>query len=287
MPRQPIFHTAEALPAQRRALAERAMSRFPGAFQTEVDAQRWLNAILMPASARWAFVGNAKTGSTSIKRFLFLLEFGVPLTVGFDPSTDINSDAISHHLARAGVFRSVPAIPSGLMLMSRALRLAASRHPVSRAISSFNYICQTDAVRSNWLVGERLRMNATCGFDWSCDRFNHAGFLKFLDHLDLIGQQPGDPIEDPHLRPQVRNVRPDLFKPDLVGRTEDLHGFFRAIAERLDTPLPREVDLPVSNRQTTVPKAEALISAESKRRIAKVFAADFDWLNEDVDSWKP
>ncbi len=287
MPRQPIYHTAEAPPPQRRAMAERTLARFPGAFGTEAEALRWLNGISMPASSRWAFVGNAKTGSSSIKRFLFMLEFGMPLTVSFESPSDINPDAVSHALTRAGVFRALPSIPSGLMLMSRALRLAASRHPVSRAISSFNYICQTDVERSPWLLGERLRMNATCGFDWSKDRFTHAGFLKFLDHLALINQHQGDPVEDPHLRPQVRNVRPDIFKPDLLGRTEDLHGFFRAIAERLDRPLPADVDLPISNRQNSAAMAEALISGESKRRIATVFAADFHWLNEDVDSRPP
>lgn len=287
MPRQPIFHTAEALPPQRRAIAERALVRFPGAFLNEGEALRWLNRISMPASSRWAFVGNAKTGSSSIKRFLFLLEFGIPLTVSFDSPSDINPDAVSHALTRAGVFRTLSSIPSGLMLLSRALRLATSRHPVARAISSFNYICQTDIESSPWMLGERLRMNATCGFDWSKDRFTPDGFLKFLDHLALINQQSGEPIDDPHLRPQVRNVRPEIFKPDLVGRTENLHGFFRAIAERLDTPLPPDIDLPISNRQNSATMADTLITSESKRRIASVFAADFQWLNEDVDSWAP
>jgi len=98
MPRQPIYHTAEAPPPQRRAMAERTLSHFPGAFGTEAEALRWLNGISMPASSRWAFVGNAKTGSSSIKRFLFLLEFGMPLTVNFKSPSDINPDALSPRL---------------------------------------------------------------------------------------------------------------------------------------------------------------------------------------------
>jgi hypothetical protein len=283
----PIFHTPDTLRPQRIAMADRAMNRFPGKFPTQESALDFLSDITMPASGRWAYIGNAKTGTSSTKRFLFQLEFGVPLSVSYEPRIDVNTDAVSHALARSGVFRALPNIASGLNALNKSLRLATARHPVARALSSFNYLSLTDAECSPWLAIERIRMNATVGFDWTKDRYTHDGFIKFLNHLAENERRTGDVIDDPHLRPQVRNVRPDIYRPDLIGRTENLPAFFCAVAERLDTPLPDNLaDLP-SNQQDVAVTPDALLSKDSKRLMAEVFAADFDWLNEDVDSWKP
>ena len=283
----PDFHTPDPLHAARRAMAERAVKRFPEVFAGEDDALSYLNHITLPASQRWAFIGNAKCGTSSVKRFLFHLEFGVPLTVSFLSPTDINPDAVSHALTRSGVFRTLPNLRGGLNFLPQTLRLAIARHPVARALSSFTYICQTDVESSPWLVGERLRMNATTGFDWSKDRFTHDGFIKFLTHLSRIDPSQGGVIDDPHLRPQVRNVRPGFFKPDVLGRTEDLPAFFRAVADRLEVAMPDGAELPASNSTKSATRAAALVTAQSRALLAKVFAEDFTWLNEDVDSWKP
>ena len=211
----------------------------------------------------------------------------MPLSVNFAPLIDINTDAVSHALSRSGVFRTLPHVGSGLNVHAGAFRITTARHPVARALSSFNYICLTDAESSPWLVNERLRMNATVGFDWSRDRNTQGGFVKFLEHLLANERQTGAVIDDPHLRPQVRNVRPDVFNPALVGRTEDLGAFYRKIAEHFDTPMPANWVPPASNRLDSEAGAATLISAQTKRLMAEVFAADFTWLNEDVDSWKP
>lgn len=283
----PVFHSADALLPQRKQMAERAQKRFPKAFLTPEIALEYLSNISVPASERWAYVNNAKTGTSSTKRFLFHLEFGVPLTVNFEPLVDINADAVSHALSRAGVFRTLPHIVSGLLVLKNALRLATARHPVLRAMSSFNYLCLTDAESSPWLVNQRLRMNAMCGFDWSKDPGTHDGFVKFLTYLLDVEQRKGEVIDNPHLRPQVHNIRPEVFKPDLIGRTEDLPSFFRAIAERFDTAMPVDWVPPASNRLDSVANADALLSPQTEALMAQVFADDFTWLNEDVDSWNP
>ena len=283
----PVFHSAETLMPQRKAMAERAMKRWPDTFLTPEIALDYLATISMPASERWAYANNAKSGTSSTKRFLFHLEFGVPLSVNFEPLIDINADAVSHALSRSGVFRTLPHVVGGLNVLNKAFRITTARHPVARAVSSFNYICLTDAESSPWLVNQRLRMNATVGFDWSRDRNTHDGFVKFLDHLLDNERQTGEVIDNPHLRPQVRNVRPDVFKPALVGRTEDLASFYRKIAEHFDTPMPDNWQPPASNRLDSEAGAATLISPQTKRLMAEVFAADFTWLNEDVDSWKP
>ena len=53
MPQNPVFHSAEAVMPQRRAMAERAMNRFPGTFLTTEIALDYLANITTPASGRW------------------------------------------------------------------------------------------------------------------------------------------------------------------------------------------------------------------------------------------
>lgn len=275
-----IFVTEEATPQLRNAMAERAMERWPGAFHRGDEALEWLTHTITPASEAWVYLGNAKTGTTSTKSFLFQLEFGAPLTVHFEPPRDINPDGIAHAMARSGVFRSLPNMPKGLKTLREALRLVTARHPSSRAVSSFRYLCLSDEQASPWLLAERLRLNAVTGFDWSTDRYTHRGFLKFLDYVDETSNQPGQLRDNPHIRPQVRNVRPDLYQPHLIGRTEDLPAFFRAIAERLNRPLPPDVAKIEANRNDKAAPGEELLTPESRRRLGQVFAKDYDWLNE-------
>jgi Sulfotransferase family len=280
MPAQ-IFVTEEATPQLRNALADRAMERWPGAFHRSDEALDWLSHMITPVSEAWVYLGNAKSGTTSTKTFLFHLEFGAPVTVHFEPPRDINPDGIAHAMQRAGVFRSISNLPKGLKTLREALRLVTARHPSSRAVSSFRYLCLSDELASPWLLAERLRLNALTGFDWAVDRHTHRGFLKFLDYVEATSNQPGQLRDNPHIRPQVRNVRPDLYQPHLIGRTEDLPAFFRAIAERLDRPLPQALAEIEANRNDASEPREDLLTPESRRRLAQVFAADYDWLNEE------
>jgi hypothetical protein len=281
-----LFDAAEAAPGKRKALAERAMEQHPESFLRIDEAVDFLRQVFVPASLRWAYCGSGKTGTSSTKRFLFELEFGHPLTVSLRRDADMNSDPVPHALSKAGVFRPVLQIANGLAVMRRALRLTTARHPTARALSSFTYLCRSDEEAHPWLADERLRMNAVTGMDWGLERHTATGFLKFLDYLAAEAAAGRDRLGDPHLRPQVLNTRPEVLQPDVVGRTERLGEFFRAIADRFDRPLPPDWAVPHGNRQGTSALAHLLTPA-AMTRLALVFAADYDWLNEAPDSWRP
>jgi hypothetical protein len=285
MPGARLFDAAETAPGKRRALAEQASARFPQAFRRPEEAQEYLGHVFLPASLRWAYCGNGKTGATSTKRVLFELEFGHPLTASLRLDTDMNSDPAPHFLKHAGVFRPVLWVPNGLDVLERALRLTTARHPTTRALSSFTYLCRSDEAAHPWLADERMRMNAVTGFDWTGERHTATGFLKFLDYLAAEAEADRLRTGDPHLRPQVLNVRPEVLRPELVGRTERLDAFFRALAERLGRPLPERWKAPHSNRQDPV-MAETLLTPAAMGRLASVFAADYEWLGETPQSWR-
>lgn len=281
-----IFHTADLRPPQRKALTERVMEHYPGQFASPEEAGDYLHHIFVPASLRWACSGNSKAGTTTVKRALFQLEFGVALTVEVQ-AEDLNDDHVPHLLPRAGVFRTLSNLPSALQVLGKALRLTMARHPTARAISSFLYICHSQTRAHSLLSDDRFRMNALVGFDWNNDPGTARGFEKFLTYLQLNGAPGSERLNDPHLRPQVQNVRPELFKPDLIGRTENLAPFFRQIADRLGQSWPADWQPPQSNRQTPPFDRASLLTPATLRLIETVFEQDFAWLGEDPQSCKP
>lgn len=82
-------------------------------------------------------------------------------------------------------------------------------------------------------------------------------------------------------------MRPELFKPDLIGRTENLAPFFRQIADRLGQSWPADWQPPQSNRQTPPFDRASLLTPATLRLIETVFEQDFAWLGEDPQSCKP
>ncbi|EWS66442.1 hypothetical protein Y695_00265 [Hydrogenophaga sp. T4] len=180
-----LFVNREAPPKRRSQTLEDFARTYKGAFSSLEDTQHYFAHLFTPASRRWLYAGNGKSGTTSTKRFLFELEFGIPLTVHLVAEHDINSDAQSHMLAKAGIFRPLTALPDAIKVFNTALRITTARHPVARALSSFRYLCLSDQLKHSWLVSDRMRMNAMVGFDWNRDPDTNGGFRKFLQYAEL------------------------------------------------------------------------------------------------------
>jgi hypothetical protein len=271
-----IFHDPELRPRERYNQLEAAMQRFPEDFPTIDSARVFMTHFVVPASLRWAYKGNSKSGTSSTKRFLFELEFGVPLSTQIDPPNNIIHDSAPHQLKSANVFRDVFSLPSGFSALESALRLTTVRDPASRAVSAFLYLCVSGDQRHVWFSNDRLRMNAMVGFDWNRDIRTSQGMEKFLDYIRIMIEEHGEDEIDRHWRPQVANVKPRVLKPHLIGKTEEMEAFYRAIAERLDLPLPENWVTPRVNRNTSDFDPKALLSANALSRIEMIYAKDFE-----------
>ncbi|WP_372570848.1 sulfotransferase family 2 domain-containing protein [Ruegeria jejuensis] len=252
------------------------MQRFPEDFPTLDSARMFMTHLVMPPSLRWAYKGNSKTGTSSTKRFLFELEFGVPLSTQIDPTNNIIPDSAAHQLKSANVFRDIFSLPSGFSALDSALRLTTVRDPVSRATSAFLYLCASGDQKHVWFSNDRLRMNAMVGFDWNRDIRTSQGMEKFLDYIQIMIEEHGEDSVDRHWRPQVANVKPRVLKPHLVGKTEEMETFYRAIAERLDLPLPDNWVTPRVNKNASGFDPKTLLSAEALSRIEVIYARDFE-----------
>lgn len=276
---RPLFDTTPPPWPAQKALAERFMAGHPGAFANPTRALAFLNYIFTPADGSWAFRPNGKTGTTSTLYFLFHLTFGHPLTVRFREPGGMNEDQAAHGLAQARIFAHLAGRDAGTdpqAYLDHALKLTTVRDPLARAVSGFVYLCRADELKRQQFFTERARMTAFTGFDWTRHPFTADGFLRFLEYLraELVWHDTR-PV-DSHFRPQVLNILPALFPPDLIGRCEDLPAFFRAIATRLDRPVPEgALDAPARNR-SPADHADTLVTPAARTLAAEVFAADYE-----------
>ncbi len=281
-----VFNEPELPLRKKRQNAACVFEDYPDSFSSEEDAFQFLKHIFVSASNRWAYSGNGKSGTSSTKRFIFELEFGSKLTVALDNPKDINPDSNAHGLTKAGVFRSLVSIAGGIDLLDGVLRITTVRHPLSRVLSAFNYLCIINDRAHVWMVEERLRMNAMVGFDWEKEPRTSRGLAKFLNYIELCTQANAERIVNPHWRIQVDNIHPDVFKPHIIGRTEDLGTFYREIAERLDQPLPENWILPEANKSQYATDPATLITPEIERQIENIYRRDFEEFGYQPDEWR-
>ena len=98
-----LFLDAETTPSQPKAVAERLVEKHPQSFAIPEQALSFLRSIHLPASLRWSFLNNGKAGTSTSRRFLFQLEFGVPLSAVWHVPQDINPDGVVHGMYRCSL----------------------------------------------------------------------------------------------------------------------------------------------------------------------------------------
>lgn len=227
------------------------------------------------ASKNWAFMSTGKNGSSSTLRYLYELEFGHPPTAHFNSPHDINPSALIHVLADHGVFRRAIAARMSVPDLQNNIphRLMVVRNPISRAVSGFRYFCQSDRSGASWFLHERVRIDAAVGFDWRTMPDTVEGFRRFLHFIEQEIALLGANKIDNHWRPQAVSSRPDIFRPTLTGRMEEMPAFFAELAKRLGKPAAATI--PHENRQPPTPD-DLQQDPEARHLIRRIYAADFE-----------
>lgn len=281
-PRAAVFHSPAPPWSELPRAAAGLRARYGDQFASPREANQFFRNMVVPACGSWVFVPNGKTGTSSTLFFLFHLMFGVPLTTRTFSETQMPAaSGTAHHLVEARVFARLALIGEGrdpVQIFDQALRLCTVRDPFARAVSGFRYLCLSQEKQAPQFLEDRQRLCAMTGFHWDRDPGREAGFLRFLDYIEAsLPHHDSRPV-DSHFRPQVMNLRLEVTQPHLIGRCEDLPGFFRESATRLDRPLPEGLDLDARhNRQPDAGRA-AFDTPATRARVAELFAADYDAL---------
>ena len=278
----PIFHDqpdGARVNARRKAMRE----AHGGAFPSALACDRFFGYMVTPPGGRWAFRPNGKTATTRTLEVLFQLEFGHPNTAEGDVAFDLNPDGAAHRMTQAQVFRHLIERDEAEMpddYLRRALYVVTVRDPAARALSAFRYLCRAHAERHAQFLPERLRMCAAVGFDWQRHPGTTEGFALFLRYLQLSIEAGGTRPIDNHWVPQVRTIRPDLFAPDLIGRSEDMVPFFTALVDHLarpgHAPDPRALAARRSNVQGAAADTISLNAPEIRALLTACYAEDYE-----------
>ncbi|WP_238367969.1 sulfotransferase family 2 domain-containing protein [Mesobacterium pallidum] len=264
--------------ARRQNRAVRATARLmPDKATARQAAWHFLFQVILPPSGRWGFISVGKNASTSTLKLLYQAEFGHALSADAKPDHDINPEAAVHMLAEHGVFTR--ALWQGLAARDLtgsggpAERLAIVREPLARAVSGFRYIGKSHRARSQWFARDRFRMDAVVGFDWDSHPDTADGFRRFLDYIAWQIDRDGADAVDAHWQPQATFIKPDIFKPTLQGRMEEMDVFYASLADRLGFALPEGGSW--SNRQSsgTAPFAP---DAAAIRQVREIYAEDYE-----------
>lgn len=259
-----------------RAIA-RLTERHPAAFPSIDAAQRYLTHWWFPASRRWRYQLNGKSGNTYALALLFRLEFGVPFTARVVTEANQHPDFALFQQVDAGLLSNAARAGDRLPDVIRfpGLTLATVRNPYARAFSAYRYLCRSHRVGDRRFLRERIRLNALQGFDWETDPDRPAGFVKFLRYVAEIKETCPTAEIDAHWLPQVLHIQPTVLRPDVIGRTEDMARFAAEVVDRLapGTAVPLD-SLPRNEGAGDLSAAYA--EAEAARLVADIYAEDFD-----------
>lgn len=274
-----VFNTPPRPAKAQLIMAQQMYARHKDRFLHQQMTKNYLQASYAPVSLRWIYKTNAKAATSTVLSFLFALEFGVPFTTGLTSPKDLNPDTAVHQLREAHVFRSILAhrgIKDIETDLAERFTFTVVRDPAQRALSAFHYLCESHDQASEKFLRDRLRLSAVTAFDWTKHARTLDGFGRFLEFVKIETETEGVVPVNPHWRPQWRNVQPDILHPDLIGKTEDLPGFFAKLCAHLDCALPESSPKETRNRQNITDRVTFLDDPHCAKLIGDIYAGDYE-----------
>ncbi|MBL4571458.1 MAG: sulfotransferase family 2 domain-containing protein [Gammaproteobacteria bacterium] len=253
-------------------------------FESQEAHNTFFRYIFTPKSKSWAYVPCGKAGTNTVLAILFEIEFGVSLKTTFVTPENLSSEAM-HQTINAGVFRALHLrsdIDSFASYFENAIKIAMVRNPTTRAWSSFRYLCKSNDVGSPQFVKERIRLTASVRFDWERDPYTKVGFAKFLDYVELSLTNGSSGYNlDGHWRPQWYDVRPDFFRPSIVGKMEDIEEFEERLRQAFGAQPKRcRASLNANTERSSLP--EWFMEPDIRQRLVVVYGRDYEEFGYDL-----
>lgn len=269
---------------------EKLAAHYGDQFAHQHHMVRYLQDFISPPSGRWIFKSNGKSGTSTTLAFLFWAEFGASLTTSLIEADNAHEDSLPHRLTNMNVFRFVHQRSDINWLpgyLGEATYLTTVRHPVTRLVSAFNYLCRSHDLSISQFAGDRVRLSALTGFDWTTHAGTTEGFTRFLDYIDYSLANNTSLMVESHWAPQFNTIRPDILAPTLIGKCEDFDSFFRQLADRFD--LPRDIAATFAEKPRNVGTYQGrdatqdyVAAPDTRNRIRDLYAKDFEAFGYDL-----
>lgn len=281
----PIFTQPPSSIQEQKSLLDESYANSRKYFESRKAHNMFFNYVVTPKSGRWAFVSVGKSATSSALDLLFSLEFGCSNSVSLVDPSDLNQDPQTHRCMQNGVFRGLRQrndLHSFCNYLDHALRIATVRHPASRLWSAFRYICRSDREKHPMFIADRLKMCAIVKFDWTKHPETRDGLIRFLDYISYTQEQTNGLGINNHWRPQWMIVRPEFFRPDIVGRFEQPDIFARELITRLDGD-PNLI--PMRRNQSAAADRQLPVffrDPEIRSPLARIYEGDFEAFGYDL-----
>ena len=235
------------------------------------EAKRFRQNIVVSQYGNWAYQLTGKSGSSTMLSYLFELDFGCPFKVNRRDQRNIHPEFALFAVKTSGVWTNAHQLQLSFKT-NDFLRIALVRDPVSRVVSAFRYICQSQTAGDERFLNERIRLNAIVKFDWENDPDTDVGFEKFLDYIEWVMKERPQIEWDAHWMPQYVHIVPEIYKPNLLGKLEDFDAFTVKLCARLDKP-----HLAPKRRVNVSSKPETPLPTDTiKRRIRDIYERDYE-----------
>ncbi len=103
--------------------------------------------------------------------------------------------------------------------------------------------------------------------------YTRDGFVRFLNYVQLAMEHKDKLRPDNHWRPQWMDIRPDVFRPNIVGRTEALDQFVRDLSGHFDYEFVGKA--PHLNAGDDRSRPDWLENADITALVGRIYERDF------------
>lgn len=233
------------------------------AVRDALGTQRIRHAFLLSRTDGYLYVSNPKAACSTLKLYLSRCELRHP---------DYKPDSVHRRkcLPHPHPIKLAPDAREAL-LDDDVFVFSFVRHPIARVLSAYaDKICGRAQQKAGIL--------RALGRDPE-DRSQEVSFDAFVG---VIADQP--PMDlNPHWRPQVHNLVPDLLPYDFIGRVERFGADLEVLQARLGLP---DYPMTTRNRKGGRVDPEALMTPELEAKLTRLYQRDFEAFGYAPDAWR-
>lgn len=221
---------------------------------------------LIPSSILFAngkalLIKNPKSATTSLAESIFWWETGRHFK-----GENIHGD----RSLKQGI-HNYPRLVEG-MLDESCLKVTVVRDPLSRCVSGFkNFVLAQNNISAKRHIPFLKKLGLVESSDAS------KSYDIFLDYIQLCKELSVKRM-DPHFRPQIYNLRPDLVKYGFIGRVEHLGADIKKLEMRLGLKSINQNLQQQEQIKANPSRVKFEPSQQQRIRTNDLFSEDYNWL---------
>ena len=228
-----------------------------------LGTRRVRNAFLLSRNDGYLYVSNPKAACSTLKLYLSRCELRDP---DYKPASVHRRKCLPHLHPFSLAPNEREALPGEDVFV-----FSFVRHPIARVLSAYG-----DKIHG------RTQQKAGILRALNLDPEDLAQDVSFDAFVGVIAEYPSAEL-NPHWRPQVHNLVPDLLPYDFIGLVERFDADLGAVRTRLGLP---DYAMSTRNRKGGRLDPEALMTPELEAKLTRLYDRDFETFGYDPGSWR-